>query len=114
MNEQTPVLRETWFTAETIDKDGNYEKLKARKVEQLSFFIRPLGEWFIPCRDCQVKLKKMMQEGKWILGNKSYEPLVELNNQRDELDEDSWQTLEKRKATKEELERIGLEGYEEE
>jgi len=110
---EKPVLRERWHIAESIDQHGNYEKLKYRKVEQISFFIRPLGEWFIPCSDCQKKLKKMMAEGRWILGNKDYEPMIELNNKRNEIDDDSWQKLEKRKATKEEIERIGLEGWEE-
>jgi len=110
---ESPVLRETWHTAESIDSKGNYEKLKYRKIEQISFYIRPLSNHFIPCPTCQKKLKKMMAEGRWILGNKSYEPAIELNNQRDEIDDDSWQTLEKRKATQEEIERIGLDGWEE-
>ena len=33
------------------------------------------------------KLKIQMQEGAWILGNKDYEPLIELNTTKNEIDE---------------------------
>jgi len=112
MNENTPVLREKWYVGESIDDKGNYKKLRYRKVEQIGFYIRPLREWYFPCQKCQEQLKKMMAEGAWTLGNKDYEPMIELNNTKDEIDDNSWITLEERKATPEELKRIGLEGWE--
>ena len=111
MKEEKPLLREKWHISESIDEKGIYQKLKYRTVEYIGFYIRPLREWFFPCRQCQQKLKKMMANGTWILGNKDYEPMIELNNTKDDIDEDSWETLEERKATEEELERIGLEGW---
>jgi len=113
MNEKEPVLKETWHVAETIDENGIYKKLRFREVEQIGFYIRPLREWFFPCPACQQELKWLMKEGTWILGNKEYEPMIELNNTKDEVDDESWETLEEHKATEEELERIGKEGWEE-
>jgi len=113
MKANTPCLREEWHIAESIDDKGIYKKLKYRKVEQIGFYIRPLREWFFPCSECQKELKGMMSFGFWILGNKGYEPAIELNNTKDEIDDDSWQTLDERKATPEELKRIGLNGWEE-
>ena len=109
--EDTHVLREVWHTAESIDDKGNYSKIKYRKVERIGFWIRPLRERFYPCEHCQRALKKQMAEGHWILGNKDYEPAIELNSAEFDIDDDSFVTLEERKATDEELERIGLEGY---
>jgi hypothetical protein len=110
MNEQ--FLKEEWHFGEEIDSKGIYKKVKYRKVERIGFYIRPLREWFFPCKQCQEKLKKQMAEGNWVLGNKEYEPDIELNNTKMEIDEDSFVTLEERKATNEEIERIGLDGYE--
>jgi hypothetical protein len=114
MKENEPVLKEKWHTAETIRDDGTYEKLKWRSVQQLSFYIRPAKEWFVPCHDCQNKLRTLLADAEWILGNKNYEPAIEMNSVKDELDESSWETLEKHKATPEELKRIGKDGWEEE
>lgn len=115
MNErkQTPVLEEEWRVAETIDSKGNYQKLRYRMIEQIAFYIRPMQEWFIPCAECQKKLKEQMAKARWILGNKTYEPAIELNNTKNEYDEDSVETIEERKATPAEIKRIGLDGWEE-
>lgn len=112
MKEKEPALRVSIHFAEEITQNGEYHRLRYREIEQISFYIRPLGETFVPCSDCQKKLKKIMAEGKWILGNNQYEPAIELNNKRDEIDDNSWETIEKRKATPEEIKRIGLEGWE--
>jgi len=106
------VLNERWKLAESIDAKGMYQKLKYREINKISFYIRPLREHFAPCQACQQRLKEIMSNGTWILGNKSYEPLIELNSTRWEIDDNSWQVLDEHKATKEELERIGIEGYE--
>ena len=107
------VLRETWHIAETITDKGMYQKLKYRKVEQIGFYIRPAREWFFPCQECQKNLKKLLAEARWILGNKEYEPDIELNNVKNELDDESWITLEEHKATPAEIKRIGKDGWEE-
>jgi hypothetical protein len=107
------VLRETWYIAETITDKGIYQKLKYRKVERIGFYIRPLREWFWPSAEDQKRLKKLLAEGSWILGNKDYAPAIELNSTKDEIDDESWITLEEHKATPEELERIGKNGWQE-
>ena len=108
----TPVLRETWEYSEEIDEQRNYKLIKHRKIEQLAFYIRPLREWFIPCIECQNKLKQKLINGRWILGNKEYKPDIELNTLKNEIDEESFTILRTRKATEKELERIGIDGYE--
>lgn len=111
MNENEPVLREEWFVGESIS-EGTYKKLKYRTIEQIGFYIRPAQEWFYPCPDCQKRLRKILGEARWILGNKSYEPPIELNNVKDEIDDSSWITLEEHEATPEEIKRIGNDGWE--
>jgi len=106
------VLRETWHTAETVTEKGVYRKLKYRTVERIGFYIRPLREWFWPSEDDQKRLKKLLAEGSWILGNDDYKPAIELNSTQDEIDDDSYKTLEEHKATPEEITRIGLNGWE--
>lgn len=113
LGEDIHALKEKWHIGEEIDDKGIYKKIKFRKVERIGFYIRPLREWFFPCEHCQVALKKQMAEGNWILGNREYYPDIELNNSTMEIDEDSFVTLEERKATQEELKRIGLDGYKE-
>lgn len=111
LDSESPVLKESWYLAEGIDEKGIYSKNQYRKVEQISFFIRPLREWFFPCEECQRKLKGQLQNGTWILGNKDYEPMIELNTTKNEIDDDSWFVVETHKATAEELKRLGLEGW---
>lgn len=113
MKENEPVLREKWHVAETIDDNGIYKKLKYRNIERIGFYIRPAREWFFACPECQKKLKKLLAEARWILGNKEYEPDIELNNVKDELDDNSWEILEEHKATPEQIKRIGKRGWEE-
>lgn len=111
--EKTPVLKEEIHIAETIDEDRVYTKYKYRIIQRIGFYIRPLRVWYFPCKTCQEKLKTMMANGVWILGNDSYKPDIELNTTTDEVDEDYEETIEERKATPEEIERIGLGGWEE-
>ncbi len=114
MNEpaKSPALEETWHLAEEITSEGIYRKLKYREVEQISFYIRPAREWFIPCKECQQRLKKQLAEARWILGNDDYKPAIELNSIKDEIDDDSWLTIDEHKATQEEIKRIGIDGWE--
>jgi hypothetical protein len=111
MKENSPALREEWVLGEDIDDKGIYKKLKYRKVEQIGFYIRPLRDWFFPCPDCQKRLKQQMATGAWILGNQEYKPDIELNNTKDEIDDNSWITLEEHKATPAEIKRIGKDGW---
>ncbi len=111
IKEPSPALSEKYFEAESIDSNGFYEKLLYREIEQLSFYIRPAREWFIPCPTCQQKLKRQMANARWIFGNKDYEPAIELNNVKDELDEDYTHAILHRKATQAEIDRIGIDGW---
>jgi hypothetical protein len=104
MNEE--VLEEKWHCAEYIDDDGVYQKVKWRTVERIGFYIRPLQLWFYPCRKCQAEIKKEFFESTWIFGNKDYEPMIEMNRDFDEIDDDSWITIESHPATKEEQKRF--------
>lgn len=112
MKENEPVLRERTFYAEEVTKGGIYKKHKAREVEQIGFYIRPARVWFYPCVEDQKKLKQLLAKATWILGNRKYEPDIELNNTNMEIDDVSWEVVEEHKATKEEIARIGLGGWE--
>ena len=110
---EAATLKTVYHTAETIDEKGQYTKYKYRKINRLSFYIRPLREWFIPCVSCQQKLKTMLATGSWILGNKQYLPAIELNTTTNDFDEEYEENIETRKATEEEIKRIGFDGWEE-
>ena len=95
------------FIFESIDEEGNYVKSQGREVEQIGFYIRSMHTNFIPCECCQRRLiKEMMNSKNWNIGNKDTEPPVELYR-KFEIDDDAWKELEKRKATKEDKERLG-------
>lgn len=101
------TIRTKPFIFESIDKDGNYTKSKGREVEQLGFFLRIFHEHFIPCKQCQLELQRIIREAKtWTIGNKDTEPPIELWR-RDEIDDDAWEELEKHKATPAEIKLIG-------
>lgn len=106
MKEESPVLRENWHEAEYIDEKGNYVKAKWRTIERIGFYIRPIQKWFFPCRDDQLEIKKLFLDSAWILGNKDYEPQIEMQRALKEIDDDSWQILEKRKPTDDEKKRM--------
>jgi hypothetical protein len=108
----TPVLSERFFLAESITSESIYEKIEYREVEQIGFYIRPAREWFYPCPTCQKRLKQTLAQARWIFGNHDYEPAIEMSNVKNELDEDYTRTIEKHPATKNELERIGVDGWE--
>ena len=110
MKENTSVLKEEWFEAEGID-EGIYTRSKYRQTETLGFYISPKGEWFHPCKHCQAKLKTLLIEGTWILGDKSIDPFIKLETKIDEIDDSSWVTVEKHVATKEEITRLRRNDY---
>lgn len=63
MNENEAVLNQKFFFAEYIDREPDnpkqpeYIKIKYRKIEQYSFYLRFLGKWYIPCEKDQATLK---------------------------------------------------------
>jgi hypothetical protein len=60
---------------------------------------------FIPCPECQKQLARILQKSTILtIGNKDYEHPVELNR-KNEDDDQSFETISKRKATKEEIDR---------
>ena len=108
MNEETTVaLGEQWYVAEYVDEEGKYQKVKWRTIEVFKFYVRPFNANFVPCKKCQQELKNLVLSSPWIFGNKDYEPQVELNRRFNEIDDDSWITLEEHKATPEEKKRLG-------
>ena len=103
-------MRKKTFIFESIDFEKTppeYTKSKGVEVDRIAFYIRFIGEWFTPCMECQRELKRKIAMSKeWTLGNKDYEPPVELKRSF-EIDDDSWEDLERHKATKDEIEKIG-------
>jgi len=102
-------LDEQWFILEHVNEEGKYIKAKYREIEEFSFFLRFIGSWFIPCKECQEKIKELVRNKDMILGNKSYEPPVEFQH-RFVIDDFSWVTLEERKATKKDEKELGKYG----
>lgn len=98
VRERTPE----WINEET----GEYEKNKCREDGRYKFFLRFVKKWFTPCEQCQQKLYDLIYNApNFYLGNKSYEPAIELSRSW-EIDDDSWVQLEKREATEADFRRI--------
>jgi hypothetical protein len=109
-NERMKELEEKWLIWEYVDDTGNYVKTKYREIEEYSFYLRFIGKWFTPCKECQQKLKELLLNSEdMILGNKSYEPPIEFRR-RIVTDDYSWITLEERPATEEDEKRLGRYG----
>ena len=89
------------ITLEDIDEEtGEYVKSTAIEDGRYKFYLRFISERFCPCDECQEKLHKLVTKADHLyLGNKSYEPPVELSRLW-ELDDDSWVETERRPATK--------------
>lgn len=99
MNERNNAfMRET--TDECIDEDtGEYVKSKAIEDGRYRFYLRFIKEYFRPCNECQEELHRLITKADYFyLGNKSYEPPVELSRFWD-LDDGSWEEIERRPAT---------------
>ena len=106
MNEHTPeFVRERiaeWINEET----GEYEKHKCKEDGRYKFYLRFVQEHFTPCDKCQVELNRIIYNAQRLyLGNKSYEPPIELSRNW-EIDDNSWVELERREATKDDFKRI--------
>lgn len=95
--------RETeWINEET----GEYEKNRCKEDSRYNFYLRFVKEHFKPCLECQKALHELIYNAdKLYLGNKSYEPAIELSREW-AIDDGSWVELETRKATKDDFKRI--------
>ncbi len=60
---------------------------------------------FYLCEECSKTIHRMLQtSNKWKLGNKEYEPLVELSQYNEtDYDDEAWVEVERRPATDEEI-----------
>ena len=107
MKKGETVLMERKLLFEYVDEDGEYIQSSGREVEQLGFYIRTMHVQFVPCECCQRAIVKEIQKSKsWNIGNKDTEPPVELWR-KFEIDDSAWEIIERHKATKEELARLG-------
>ena len=81
-------MRET--TGEYIDEEtGEYVKSKAIEDGRYRFFLRFISKNFRPCNECQEKLHQLITQADYFrLGNKTYEPAIELCRSWD-IDDDS-------------------------
>ena len=66
MSEKEVVLNQEFLFAEYIDseksiKTPDYIKVKYRKIEQYSFYLRFVGKWFYPCSKDQAKIKEIIE-----------------------------------------------------
>ena len=92
---------------ERIDEEtGEYVLSQTYEKGGFKFYLRFLSKDFIPCEKCQKELQELIANADFlILGNKSYEPALELSK-RWEIDDDSWKEIERRQPTKEEEKRL--------
>jgi len=106
--EKGPPKRKTYqHTTQYIDGETKeYVKEEYLKTHLVRLYLRFCQNWITLCQEDQDKIyNAMVQSGNIILGNSSYDPGVELRIQYDSID-DSWKEVERRKATKEELENL--------
>ena len=106
MNESTPEFVREKTTEWINEETGEYEKNKCTEDGRYKFYLRFVQEHFTPCLECQNALYDLIYNAdKLYLGNKSYEPAIELSRQWD-VGDNSWIELEKREATKADFKRI--------
>lgn len=105
MKEGDNMLRRKKEEYECLEgKEPMYVRSTMEKVEQYGFYLRFIQRHFIPCSECQIKLDKLIKNASHMnLGNKNYDPPVELWKKY-EIDDNSWKEIERRPATKEEIE----------
>ena len=105
------VLREKTFIFECLEgEEGEYVKSKGVKRETIGFWLRFISKHFVPCRECQERLAKLIAEAEEMhLGNKDYEPPIELWR-KFEIDDEAWEELERRPSTPQEKEKFKKEG----
>ena len=105
MKESTEFVKEKiteWIDEET----GEYVKHKVKEDGRYKFYLRFISKHFTPCGDCQKELNDLIYTANSLcLGNKSYEPAIELSRQWN-IDEDSWKELERREPTEADFRRM--------
>lgn len=57
------IIREQKLIFEEITEEGLYRKSTGRKIEQIGFYLRFIGEHFIPCAKCQRRLLRIFKTG---------------------------------------------------
>lgn len=70
-------LEKLWFKESVTFSEGKIVLSNCGK--EWCFDFRDRGSFFVPCKDCQTKLSSIIFDGQWTIGNKDYQPLVELN-----------------------------------
>lgn len=81
-----------------IDENGDRVTYRGTKTETWGFFLRFCGQWFIPCKEDQQRLKNLvLNTDRIIIGNKDYDQPIELV-MKFEVDDNSWKEIERRKA----------------
>lgn len=103
-------MREETVYSEHIDaKTGEYVKEAGVKRFSYRFYLRFIKEHFWPCGQCEKQLEQAIRskidQGALILGNKDYEPPIELST-TDDIVDDLWKEIERRKPTEKELETL--------
>lgn len=75
-------------------------------------FIIPFIDYtFEPCEHCQKRLREIIRRtSEFTIGNKDYYPPIELWRKYD-IDDDSWEEIERRPSTEEEKERLKNQWY---
>ena len=102
MSEKTEFVKKKTY-AYIDEETGEYVNSSCIEDGRYRFYLRFIGEHFVPCDECQQKLHKLITESdKLILGNKDYTPPIELSRQW-EIDDSSWVELERRKPTLQEF-----------
>lgn len=105
------VLRHKKVVFECLEgEEGMYVKSKGVKTETFGFWLRFIGEHFVPCEECQERLAKLILDSEqMILGNEKYEPPVELWR-KFAFDDEAWEEVERRPSTDEEKEKFKKQG----
>jgi hypothetical protein len=106
-------LRRVPFTFERVYEEWGkyyYEKSKSEYLTYLTFYLRFCSKHWKPCPECQANLMKTIQEADtWIFGNEKTDPMVELSKHTDEINDDAWESVEKREITEQEAEKMHKE-----
>lgn len=82
-----------------------YQKVQSKKEDTIGFYLRFLRSNFIPCRECQEKLAKLLATPEDLHLGDDNKPPVELWRRYDDTDDEP-ETLEDRSSTDEEKERL--------
>ena len=104
MNESKTPTRD--YELKHID-DETGEYVKSTTIEQLKyrFYLRFLKRHFRPSEEDQNRIHTLFLNAEFYLGNKSYEPAVELSRHW-EVNDDLWKEVERREGTKEDYKDI--------